>query len=74
VVVPTSTGVNPAAQEPSHLQQVHAELLAELPVPDASGSVLHTLPALHTTDDYTAYINERTAAWKASRRAGPSST
>ncbi|MGP0032133.1 MAG: alkaline phosphatase family protein [Acidimicrobiales bacterium] len=68
VVVPTSTGANPAAQEPSHLQQVHAELLARLPVPGAGGDGSPHLPPLHTTQDYTDYINERSTAWLASRR------
>jgi phospholipase C len=70
VVVPTSTGVNAAAQEPSHLQQVYADLASRLPVPDSSGAVIHALPPLHTTQDYTRYITDRTAAWKASRRPG----
>jgi len=70
VDVPASTGASPAAQEPSHLQQVHAELLARLPVPDGGGAVSRGLPSLHTTRDYSRYINERSAAWLASPRPG----
>jgi phospholipase C len=34
VSVPVSTGTNPSAGKPSHLQEVHAELVSQLPVPD----------------------------------------
>ncbi|MFK2876742.1 phosphoesterase [Rhodanobacter hydrolyticus] len=63
VVVPVSTGTNPAAGKPSHLQEVYADLAATLPVaatgPDRT--------ALHTEDDYRTYIRRRVAAWKAQR-------
>ena len=52
---------------PSHLEQVHAELVSELPVPDADGRMHHTMPLLKTSSDYKAYIHERTKAWKAAR-------
>jgi phospholipase C len=67
VVVPASGVTNPDAQRPSHLQQVHAELVSELPVPDGKGGVHHTMPALKTNSDYSEYIRTRTAAWKASK-------
>jgi phospholipase C len=60
---------NPDADKPSHLQQVHAELVAKLPVPDAKGGAHHTMPVLKTNADYTNYIRARTAAWKASKNA-----
>ncbi|WP_130618595.1 alkaline phosphatase family protein [Dyella amyloliquefaciens] len=67
---PLSQGTNPAAGRPSHLQQVYAELVAALPVPDAHGDTAHTMPSLHTEADYDRYIQARLAAWKASRPAG----
>ena len=67
VAVPTSSGSNPAAGRPSHLQEVYAELVARLPVPDAQGGTHHESPALATDDDYARYIRQRLVAWKASR-------
>ncbi|HEX3685654.1 MAG TPA: alkaline phosphatase family protein [Bryobacteraceae bacterium] len=74
VTVPVAAGTNPDENRPSHLQQVHAELVAELPVPDAHGGMHHTMPALQTSSDYTNYIRARTAAWRASRHRAASST
>ena len=68
VTVPHAKASNPAEQRPSHLQQVLAELVATLPVPDAAGGTHHEMPALRTNSEYRAYINERVAAWKASRK------
>ncbi|AIF48770.1 alkaline phosphatase family protein [Dyella japonica] len=67
VTPPTSKGKNPAAGVPSHLQQVYAELVSRLPVPDAHGATQHVLPALKTEADVDRYIDERLAAWKAAR-------
>jgi phospholipase C len=50
------------------LQQVHAELVAQLPVPDGQGGTHHTMPALTTNSDYKAYIRARTEAWRDSRK------
>lgn len=75
VVVPVAAAQSTAEDRPSHLQQVHAELVAKLPVPDAKGGMHHIMPELKTSSDYKAYIRTRTAAWKASRTsaaAGPS--
>jgi|HubBroStandDraft_1064217.scaffolds.fasta_scaffold01899_1 phospholipase C len=69
VVVPRAGEPNPFADKPSHLQEVHAELVSELPVPDGKGGVHHTMPVLKTNSDYRAYIRDRTAAWRASRKA-----
>ena len=68
VTVPQSKGSNPAAQHPSHLQMVYAELVSRLPVPDHTGGAHHEMPVLHTNSDYRTYIKERMAAWKASRK------
>jgi phospholipase C len=67
VTVPTSKGKNPAAGEPSHLQEVYAELVSRLPVPHAHGNTHHVMPVLNTEADADHYIAERLAAWKASR-------
>ncbi len=52
---------------PSHLQQVHAELVSQLPVPDEKGGVHHTMPQMKTSQEYSEYIRLRTAAWKAAK-------
>jgi phospholipase C len=63
VTVPQSKQSHPAP----HLEQVHAEQVAALPVPDAAGGMHHEMPVLHTSHDYHAYIEKRVAAWKAAR-------
>jgi len=68
VAVPASAAMPPGKDQPSHLQQVHAELVSELPVPDEDGGTHHTMPALKTAEDYKAYIINRTSAWKAARK------
>ena len=52
VVVPVAAEDNPDADRPSHLQQVQAELVSRLPVPDGKGGVHHTMPPLKTNSDY----------------------
>jgi len=69
VTAPTSSGANPSANLPSHLQQVYAELVADLPVPDEVPNARLQLAQLETSDDYDRYIKERLAAWKAGRGA-----
>ncbi len=68
VTVPVANSVNPDEDRPSHLQQIHAELVAQLPVPDEQGGTHHQVPALKTNSDYRAYIRQRTEAWRASRK------
>jgi phospholipase C len=68
VAVPASAAMPPGKDQPSHLQQVHAELVSELPVPDEDGGTHHTMPALKTAEDYKQYIINRTNAWKAARK------
>jgi phospholipase C len=53
---------------PTHLQQVHADMAAALPVRDAQGAMHHTMPHLRTSEDYDAYIRDRTERWKKSRK------
>jgi phospholipase C len=67
VVVPVAPAVNPDEDLPSHLQQVHADLVSRLPVPDAQGGIHSRMPLLITSKDYDAYIQSQTAAWRASR-------
>jgi phospholipase C len=69
VRVPQSSGKDPAKGQPSHLQQVHAELVAQLPVQDKHGNRIPPTAELRTSADYKAYIQSRTAAWKKSRKA-----
>lgn len=68
VTVPSS-GAAPAATAvaPSHLQQVHAELVSGLTIPDSQGGARHVAPALKTSADANNYVNERTNAWVRSR-------
>jgi phospholipase C len=67
VTVPQSRQRHPADPRPSHLQQIHAEQVSQLPVPDALGGTHHEMPVLRTGHDYHQYIEKRIAAWKASR-------
>ena len=72
VTAPTSAGANPAAGQVSHLQQLHAQQIADLPVPD---EVLRNAPLLHeqhTPTDYENYIAARTDTWKAALQRGQS--
>lgn len=66
VTVPAAIGKYPDADKPSHLQEVYAELAAQLPVPEQGGTH-HAMPRLVTSSDYDNYIRERVAAWEASR-------
>jgi phospholipase C len=66
VVPPSASDPGPAAESPSHLQKIQAELAAELPVP-RSASTQGKLHTLRTSDDYRQYINTRIAEWKEAR-------
>jgi phospholipase C len=68
VAVPQTSQVNPDENRPSHLQMIHAQLVAQLPIPDESGHTLHLMPPLKTNQDYKDYIRARTQAWQASRK------
>ncbi len=70
VVVPVSSGPNPAAAEVSHLQQINAQLTAALPVPAEQLRSAPVLPDVHTPAEYEEYTRSRTAIWRAVR--GPS--
>jgi phospholipase C len=70
VTAPTSTGANPAAGEVSHLQQLHAQMIADLPVPDEHLLGAPVLPDQNTPGQYANYIAARTDTWKSARDAG----
>ncbi|MGA2836970.1 MAG: alkaline phosphatase family protein [Acidimicrobiales bacterium] len=69
VVPPTSSGTNPAAGTPSHIQEVHAQLVSQLPVDTASDPIPHGTAGLRTEHDYDDYIRTRTSAWVSRRGA-----
>jgi phospholipase C len=70
VIAPTSSGANPAASEVSHLQQLHAHMIADLPVPDEELIGKPVLPDQRTPAEFAHYIAARTSAWKSARDAG----
>jgi phospholipase C len=64
VVVPASTGRNPSAKLPSHLQKLYAAQLSQTGVPDRT---FESRKDLKTNKDYAGYIKERLAARRARR-------
>ncbi len=70
VVAPASTGANPAAAEVSHLQQLQAQMTADLPVPAEQLVNQPLLASQRTPADYAHYIEARTSTWKAARDTG----
>ncbi len=67
VQVPQSGVTAPNADEISHLQRIHAELVAALPVPGEPGSSQRRPPSLRTGTEARNFIRERTEAWKAGK-------
>jgi phospholipase C len=70
VVAPTSTGENPASEEVSHLEQLHAQMIADLPVSDEHLVGAPVLRDLKTPGQYASYIAARSSMWKTARDAG----
>jgi phospholipase C len=68
-VAATPAEVKLDTTKPSHLQQIHAELVAQLPVPDKRGGTHHVMPKMRTNHQYSEYIRSRTAAWQAARQS-----
>lgn len=68
VAVPQAKGQRRSGNQPSHLQQVYADLVSRLPVAGAGKGTGRRAPKLATTYDYDRYIKSRLAAWKASGR------
>ncbi len=69
VVPPSFSGTNPAAGTPSHIQEVHANLVSQLPVDPADDPAPHGTAGLRSEQDYDNYIRIRTAAWVNKRSA-----
>ena len=67
VIVPTAKLPASIASRPSHLQEIHAQLASQLPVPDQAGRAHPETPRLRTNKDYRGYIHQRVAAWLRSR-------
>ena len=70
VVAPASAEPNPAAGEVSQLQQLQAQMTANLPVPADQLIGQPMLANQRTPADYAHYIEARTSQWKAARDAG----
>jgi phospholipase C len=67
VVVPTAKLPASIASRPSHLQEIQAQLVSQLPVPDPAGRAHPDTPRLRTNKDYRGYIRRHMAAWLRSR-------
>jgi phospholipase C len=72
-VAATPAAVKLNTNAPSHLQQIHAQLVAQLPVPDERGGTHHTMPRMRTSQEYSDYIRSRTAAWIAAKNSNAGS-
>jgi phospholipase C len=74
VVAPTAAGTNQAAGEVSHLQQLQAQMVADLPVPDQQLIGAPALPNQTTPAEFDNYIATRTSRWKSARDEGEAPT
>jgi phospholipase C len=63
VSAPTSAAGSNAQAPPTHIQKIHAELVAHLPTARAHRPTSELLDDLKTSVDYTKFINQQTAAW-----------
>jgi phospholipase C len=70
VVAPTATGANPAAGQVSLLQQLHAQMISNLPVPVDHLLDQPKLTNQRTPADFANYIDKRVSAWKSARDSG----
>jgi phospholipase C len=70
VVAPVSSGANPAAGQVSHLQQLHAQMISDLPVPDEQLVGQPLLANQRTPSEFANYISTRTGTWKSARDSG----
>jgi phospholipase C len=70
VTAPTSSGQNPAAAAISHLLQVQADQVSNLPVPLSQLQDAPLLVNQRTPADYERYIAERGATWRTARAQG----
>jgi phospholipase C len=67
VVAPQSTATNPAANVPSHIEQLYAQRLATLTTGGDEHAAADAISHLSTAQDYQDFISARSANWKASR-------
>jgi phospholipase C len=67
VTAPVSKGGPRPTSAPTHIQQIHADLVAHLSTPDPHQPASEVLSRLKTGVDYTRFINQRTAAWETHR-------
>ncbi len=74
VVAPPAASANPAAGEVSHMQQLQAQMVADLPVPDEQLVGAPALPNQTTPADFDNYIATRTSTWRSARDAGEAPT
>jgi phospholipase C len=72
VTVPVASGPAPAAGEVSHIQQIEAELVAELPLDDAEGRSHPAPPAGGDEAAYRSFIARRMQAWQVAGEVGRS--
>jgi len=70
VVAPTAAGQNPAAGEVSQLQQLHAQMISNLPVPVDQLLDKPKLANQRTPQDFAGYIETRADTWKSARDRG----
>ena len=69
VAAPASSASNPAANDVSHLQQLSAQMAANLPVPAEQLAGTPALSTLRTPADYTHFVAARTQQWQTARDA-----
>jgi phospholipase C len=70
VLAPVATGPNPAADEVSHLQQLQAQMIADLPVPSERLIGQPALPLQTTPAEFSHYIEARASTWQAAAASG----
>jgi len=70
VVAPPPSTASPAAGEVSHLQQLQAQMVSDLPVPAEQLVGQPLLANQRSPADYAHYIAARTGKWKQVRDAG----
>jgi phospholipase C len=64
VQIPVSSGAHPNSSQPSVIEKIHADKVANLPLRDTQGSYdQHTPPDLSSSAQIGDYIQARTAAW-----------
>ncbi len=70
VNAPQNTTPNPAAGEVSQLQQLHAQQISNLQVPDERLRDAPLLANQHTPAEFQNYINTRASTWRTAKAEG----